>query len=93
MVTAAYMPFILNATTPTDSSATWNNGIDLGYGQFRVVVDLTARDTLPADERVEGMWVYVEDKGRIYTLVGGITNSDWRVRLSEPSPLFNQVFS
>jgi len=39
--------------------------------------DLTERDAIPAVSRYEGLTVYVESEEAVYTLVGGITNSDW----------------
>lgn len=42
-----------------------------------VVVDLTARDAIPAGERYEGLFTYVVSEQRTYQLRGGITNSDW----------------
>ena len=41
-----------------------------------VVTDLIARDAIPADERYEGMLVFVESD-KLYILRGGIDNSDW----------------
>jgi hypothetical protein len=42
-----------------------------------VKADLTERDAIPAVSRYEGLTVYVESEEVVYTLVGGITNSDW----------------
>jgi hypothetical protein len=42
-----------------------------------VKADLTERDAIPAVSRYEGLTVYVESEEAMYTLVGGITNSDW----------------
>lgn len=46
-------------------------------GGLHVVFDLTARDAIPADRRLEGMEVKVLVEGAKYTLTGGITNADW----------------
>jgi hypothetical protein len=48
-----------------------------GKGGFRAVADLTARDAITAERRVEGMWVKVLSEDKVYTLSGGITNGDW----------------
>lgn len=48
-----------------------------GKGGFRAVANLTARDAITAERRVEGMWVKVLSEDKVYTLSGGITNGDW----------------
>jgi hypothetical protein len=49
-------------------------------GGYQVRTDLTDRDSIPADNRKEGMLVFVQSDGYFYTLAGGITNSDWVVK-------------
>jgi hypothetical protein len=46
-------------------------------GGFRTVADLTARDAITPDRRLEGMLVRVLSNAKFYTLSGGITNSNW----------------
>lgn len=40
--------------------------------------DITARNAIPSAYRYQGMIVYVYSDATLYTLDGGITNSDWR---------------
>ena len=50
-----------------------------GYqGGILSVVDLTARDAIPAPDRYEGMPVFVQSNNKNYQLVDGLTNSDWK---------------
>jgi hypothetical protein len=46
-------------------------------GGFRTVADLTARDAITADRRLEGFLVRVLSNGKFYTLSGGILNANW----------------
>ena len=58
-------------------ATTWANEAKGGHHQ---VIDIAARDAIPAERRLEDMLVTVlDDSGakNVYTLFGGITNSDW----------------
>lgn len=48
-------------------------------GGYQVRADLPDRDAIPAANRKEGMLVFVQSNSNFYTLVGGITNSDWAI--------------
>jgi hypothetical protein len=43
-----------------------------------IVKDLTARDAIPSGDRTVGMVVETTSTGEVFTLVGGITNNDWK---------------
>jgi len=49
----------------------------LQRGGFRVVSTIVERNAITSLRRKVGMWVYVTDSLKIYSLAGGITNSDW----------------
>ncbi len=49
----------------------------LQRGGFRVVSTIVERNAITSLRRKIGMWVYVTDSLKTYSLVGGITNSDW----------------
>lgn len=51
-------------------------------GGFRTVADTTERDAITADRRKLGMLVYSIADNSYYTLLTGLTNSDW-----QPAPL------
>lgn len=48
-------------------------------GGFRSVADNTERDAITADRRKLGMLVYNIYDGKYYTLLTGLTNSDWQI--------------
>lgn len=48
-----------------------------GRGGYRTVADLTDRDAITTERRLEGMLVNVIATGTVYQLVGGIANTDW----------------
>lgn len=52
-----------------------NSGVPLDVLSVRT--DLTARDAIPSIVRYIGMTVFVQSEGKEYSLIGGITNSDW----------------
>jgi hypothetical protein len=63
---------------PTDSGDTFATQDETyNRGGFRTVADLTARDAITVDRRLEGMIVRVISTGKFYTLEGGIGNGDW----------------
>lgn len=41
------------------------------------VANITERNNIPSFKRYQGMFTYVVSDGKYYSLVGGITNSDW----------------
>lgn len=52
-------------------------------GGFRSVADQAARDAIPAHRRKEGLFVRQRDTNELWTLTGGITNSDWVYALDD----------
>lgn len=65
---------------PTDTGDTFATQDETyNRGGFRTVADLTARDAITPDRRVEGMLVRVLSTGSFYTLSGGILNANWVV--------------
>jgi hypothetical protein len=70
---------------PSDTTDTYPSHVDIyGRGGMRSVADNTERDAITSDRRSEGMFVYVLDPAgdgtvdaTLYTLSGGITNSNW----------------
>ncbi len=46
-------------------------------GGHHCVADIAARDTIPAERRLEGMICYTQDTMQTYQLVGGIANTNW----------------
>jgi hypothetical protein len=50
---------------------------EYGRGGYRTVQDLTDRDAITVERRVEGMLVNVVDTGVVYQLQGGTANTDW----------------
>lgn len=49
---------------------------EIGSGII-VVADLTIRDAIPADDRFEGMIVFVQSEAMNFQLIGGILNANW----------------
>jgi hypothetical protein len=47
--------------------------------EFKVVADATARDAIAADLRVEGMVIHMLSDDNLWTLNGGILNTDWEI--------------
>lgn len=64
-------------------------------GGWRVVGNLTARDAIPAARRKEGMWVAVISESKIYSLVGGVENTNWQevVFGGGPTPTGNDGYA
>lgn len=54
-----------------------------GYGGYRCVADITARDAIYANERKIGMEVKTQSDGNIWTLVGGILNANWQLSVGQ----------
>lgn len=48
-----------------------------GKGGFREVADISERDAISLDLRIDGMLVYVQDQDRLYKLENGLENSNW----------------
>lgn len=62
----------------TIGSALYPTHLDsLQRGGFRVVSTLVERNAITTLRRKIGMWVYVTDSLKVYSLAGGVTNSDW----------------
>lgn len=57
------------------------NGVNWIYpgasSTLKTVADTTARNAIAAEDRYEGMLVYVTDVQKYYSLKGGILNSNW----------------
>ena len=58
------------------------------------------RDLIPSSYRYEGLMVYVSDPngdssvgGKLYQLVGGITNTDWKEIKNETTGITNGIFT
>ena len=68
---------------PTDSTDTYATQDSVyGKGGHKEAADITARNAITSARRREGMFVYVLDSDGngnpgLFTLAGGITNSDW----------------
>jgi hypothetical protein len=58
-----------------------------GRGGFRVCDTLADRDAIPDLRRKEGMWVKVQQTGRVYELSGGILNTHWIEINFNPPPV------
>lgn len=63
-------------TASTDSYSTHDERY--GRGSYRSVMSLRERDSITIDRRVEGMLVNVIENDKVYKLVGGISNTNWR---------------
>ena len=63
---------------PTDSEDTYAvTDPTYGLGGLRTVNNTTARDSIPASRREEGMLVYVIGDQKYYQLLGGTTDAYW----------------
>ena len=63
---------------PTDTTDVYpTHSSEYGKGGYREVADITARDAISTDRRVDGMLVTTQDTGKIYRLGSGLTNNDW----------------
>lgn len=63
---------------PTDSEDTYPvTDPTYGLGGLRTVNNTTARDSIPASRREEGMLVYVIGDQKYYQLLGGTTDAYW----------------
>jgi len=73
-VAATIAPFDARDTYPVTNPK-------YGKGSLRTVENNIERMTISNGRREEGMIVYQKDNAEYYTLVGGITNSHWKVVL------------
>jgi hypothetical protein len=63
---------------PTDDTDIFASHDDkYGRGGYRSVATLSDRDLITDDRRREGMLVFVLSEGKVYSLIGGITNAHW----------------
>lgn len=63
---------------PSDVSDSYPTHVsNYGQGGMHEVADITARDAIADERRLEGMIVFVISESKNYQLVGGVTNSDW----------------
>lgn len=53
-----------------------------GQGGRHSYTSIAERDSIPIERREYGMEVYVQATGKAYTLINGLTNSDWEETLS-----------
>ena len=66
----------------TDTYAVTDSRFNLGGAHE--VADHTERDAITADRRREGMTCYTANDQTTWTLVGGITNSNWQTATALP---------
>ena len=81
------MPGIFDLLTPVNA----NDGYAITdptfqIGGFREVQSVSDRDAISLERRRTGMFVYVLNEDKIYTLKGGIDNFSWIESLSNISP-------
>ena len=63
---------------PTDTADLYaTHKAQFGYGGYRSVADINARDNITSLRREEGMVVYVISDKVEYRLVGGLLNTNW----------------
>lgn len=60
-----------------DITVQFRRGYNFPIETTRVVSSVSARDSIGASVRWEGMIVYVTADSQTYILRGGVTNSDW----------------
>lgn len=83
---------------PFDSADTYaTHDEKYGRGGYRVVANLTERDSISTPRRVDGMLVFVTSEDKTYQLYGGISNSNWRIysigsSISGSSYVYGTVF-
>jgi len=71
---------IPGSIVPFDTADTFGTHNEIyGIGGWRSVENIAARDAITTERRVVGMLVKTIDTGLIYTLFGGITNSNWQL--------------
>lgn len=73
------MPIEVISTLVPKNNATFPivDSNDIG-GSIQQVDLISDRDAIPSEKRKEGMLVYVKDRSAFYSLVSGITNSNWQ---------------
>jgi len=63
---------------PTDTTDIYpTHSSNYGKGGVHHVATIVDRDAITAERRSEGMFCTVEEDGKTYQLVGGISNADW----------------
>lgn len=80
---------IISKLAPKNSGAFPTHSDIHGEGGFQVRADTTDRNSIPVLNRKEGMCVKLVSDNKIYTLTGGITNSNWVEYLSKGSVSFD----
>jgi len=70
---------ITGPIAPLSSSDSYPTHIsEFGKGGYQEVLTDTERLAISVDRRTHGMQVYVQQTQRIWVLVGGIDNSNWK---------------
>jgi hypothetical protein len=69
---------VIDRIVPKNAGAFPVVGDEHFLGGFRVVENATARDAITSQRRTLGMWVKTRSDGKIWTLVGGLANSNWQ---------------
>lgn len=70
---------VIAPIAPSDSADVYPVTLSqYGKGGLRTVSDSTERLSISSPRREVGMLVYEQNTGNYYTLLNGITNSDWR---------------
>lgn len=70
---------LISDIQPKNAGAFPTHSAIYGKGGFQARADTTARDSIPALNRTEGMFVYVIDTNTLYRLGPGLGNGDWVV--------------
>jgi hypothetical protein len=63
----------------------------LGKGGYRSVLTISARDSIKASRRSDGMIVFVRETGQWFQLGEGLTNADWRILSVSVSAIVDAV--
>jgi hypothetical protein len=70
---------VLAPIVPPDSNDNFPTHIaNYGKGNIHSTIDLTERDNIPVERRLEGMLCYVTSVARTFQLKGGVDNFNWQ---------------
>ncbi len=83
---------IIDTLGPKNDGDFATHSSEFSKGGFKEVADITARDAITTERRVEGMHVYVISSGEIYTLGAGLTNGDWSLASIGSAPISTFVY-
>ena len=74
---------VIDAIVPDDIASIYPTHYSkYGKGGSHSYATILERNNIPTERREYGMTVYVEATGREYTLITGLTNSDWEETIS-----------